>query len=234
MEISGLVKQSLWDFPDILCSTIFTQGCNLRCPMCHNGHLLAWKKGSLNIDDVLNYLKEAKMLIDGICITGGEPTLHPDLPEFISKLKDIGYKIKLDTNGTNPEMLKRLIAKDLLDYIAMDVKAPLNRRDYSRLTGIELDDVMMNNIRQSIDLIAKSGIGHEFRTTYCPVLLTKSDIVEIASALPKNSKYVLQQFIPEHTLDPELRKEKSPTREEMEDIAVECRKYVDVEIRVYV
>ena len=156
MEISGLVKQSLWDFPDVLCATISTQGCNFRCPFCHNGHLLEWKRGSLNIDDILNYLREAKMLLDGVCITGGEPTLHKDLPEFIRTLKEMGYKVKLDTNGTNPKMVERLIDENLLDYIAMDVKAPLNKEDYSRLVGIDLNDAMMNNIKQSISLISKA------------------------------------------------------------------------------
>ncbi len=233
MQLSGLIKQTLLDYPGLIAATVFTQGCNFRCPICHNGHLLPVERGKIDCDSVLRYLEEAKGFIEGVCITGGEPTLHADLPEFLQKLKRMGYRVKLDTNGSNPEMLKQLFARGLVDFVAMDVKAPLETKKYCQAIGLPEIPEIVEAVKESIDLIAKSGVDHEFRLTYCPSLLSPDDVLQIAKALPKESTFVLQQFIPDHALHVPFRSSRSPSEDELKNLAERCSAFVKTEYRVY-
>lgn len=228
MRIQGFQKTSLVDYPKNICSVIFLPGCNFRCGYCHNPELVI-DEGLNDIMDgwLLNKLEERKGLVDHVCITGGEPTLHKDLPEFIKKLKVKGLKIKLDTNGTNPEMLKQLIKDKLLDFIAMDVKNVLEK--YENTTKVKIN---INVIKESIKIVIRSGIEHEFRTTILPVLHKKEDIIKIAKTVAGANRYVLQQFIPtEKILDENFSKETAYNTKELEEMRRECEKYVKTEIR---
>ncbi|MDI3546549.1 MAG: pyruvate formate lyase activating enzyme [Halanaerobiales bacterium] len=209
MKIAGFQKTSLIEYPGKIVSVIFTQGCNLKCPYCHNSELISLesKKGTyFPVDNLLSFLQKRKGLIDGISITGGEPTLQPDLIELAREIKAFGLRIKLDTNGTNPAILKRLIVNNLLDYIAMDVKAPLSK--YEVITG---RGKLSDQIKQSIELIKEAGTGqagieYEFRTTVVPGLHEIDDIKQIGLMIRSGAKYYLQNFRPVNTLDPELMK----------------------------
>lgn len=203
MRIGGFQPLTVSDYPGCVAAMVFTQGCNFRCPFCHNGTLLQSVPDDQLVDDnqLLERLCERKKILDGIVISGGEPTIQEDLPVFIEKCRRMDFKIKLDTNGSRPDMIRLLLAEQLLDYIAMDIKAPLSK--YSRLSGI---DCPVDKIRESIGIIANSRIASEFRTTYVPGLLTQKDIDSIRLMIPEKSKYTVQQFIPENALDPTLRK----------------------------
>ena len=189
MKIGGLQKLSLIDYPGRLSAVIFTTGCNFRCAFCHNPSLVVPEKYAEDIDEeaVIQFLEERKKYLGGVVITGGEPTIHSDLPLFIEKIKKMGYSVKLDTNGTNPEMIESLINKRLIDYIAMDIKATLKK--YSSITCVNLDT---EKIIKSIKLIKDSKISHEFRTTVAPGI-TYEDIVEVCE-LVGSSNYYLQPF----------------------------------------
>ena len=201
MKIGGFDKFSLVDFPGKISAIIFTQGCNFRCPFCHNGHLLPMtsKNNLISEKEILSFLKTRKNKLDGIVITGGEPTLQKDLKLFIKVIKSEGFKIKLDTNGSNPEVLQTLLKSQLLDYIAMDVKAPWEK--YNLLTGVKVN---IENLKKSISIIANSGINHEFRTTFVEPLLDEDDKVKILEMIPLNSFHHFQKFNPENALDPSL------------------------------
>ncbi|HUV37920.1 MAG TPA: anaerobic ribonucleoside-triphosphate reductase activating protein [Patescibacteria group bacterium] len=203
MRIGGFQSFSLSDYPGMTAAIVFTQGCNFRCPFCHNGALIpACGEGSASIPEmtVLRHLHERRGLLDGVVVTGGEPTLQPDLPRFLRRIREMGYAVKLDTNGSRPGVLRRLLAENLVDYIAMDIKAPM--ACYDRLTGVAAP---VRAIRGSIRLIARSGISHEFRTTVVKPLLSESDILAIAEMVPSGSPHTLQDFNPEHAYDPALR-----------------------------
>lgn len=203
---------TLSDFPGLTAAIVFTQGCNFRCPFCHNGSLLDENVPDsklLNPEKVLDALKHRKKMLDGLVITGGEPTIQADLLPFIKEVRSIGYNIKLDTNGSRPEVIETLIDNEVLDYIAMDIKAPFHK--YSRLAGVK---VITDDIRQSIAIIGKCNVVSEFRTTYIPSLLTKSDMSSISSMAPKKSKYTVQKFLPENALDSSLRKTVNPVRKD--------------------
>lgn len=204
MNVGGFQPMTLSDFPGMTAAIVFTQGCNFRCPFCHNGLLLEMKRPMLKLMDIqklFNELKRRKIMLDGLVITGGEPTIQPNLLPFIKAVRNMGYKIKLDTNGSCPEVIDKLISHNVLDYIAMDVKAPLDK--YRQLAGVE---VVTENIIESISIISKADVASEFRTTYVPQLLTKTDIESIHSLIPVNCKYTLQKFIPENALGMFLRK----------------------------
>ncbi len=205
MKIAGVKKQSLIDFPGHISTVVFTQGCNFRCGFCHNPDLvLPAKFGPLyNQEAVFSYLKKFQHLLDAVCITGGEPTLQPGLPAFILKVKELGLKVKLDTNGTHPEMLSTLLAENLLDFIAMDVKHVLNFDFYNRTVGNILNQQVFENIIQSIRLIENSVIGYEFRTTVIKGLHQPEQIQQLRKRF--GSHYKVQQFNPEVVLDPHLK-----------------------------
>jgi pyruvate formate lyase activating enzyme len=192
IPIKGLQKTSLIDFEPYTACVVFLGGCNFRCSYCHNPDLVLNHSSIDNIskDEFFSFLDSRKKWLDGVCITGGEPCLYKDLPKFISKIKEKGFLVKLDTNGTNPNMLQELIDKKLVDYVAMDIKTDLN--SYPSVVGEGL--VFIDDIKNSIKIIRESGIKHEFRTTCVPGLVGKENISKIGSFLKGSEKYVLQNF----------------------------------------
>ncbi len=199
LALKGWIRTSLADYPDHIATVLFTGGCNFRCPMCHNAELVlhADRMPTLPEADVWRFLERRQGLVDGVVITGGEPTLDCDLPDFLGKLRSFEGDIKLDTNGYRPDVLGALLREGLVDYVAMDVKAPPAK--YALLTGRSTLEV--DRLRHSIALLQESDIEHEFRTTVVPRLLDEEDIAEIASWLADAERYVLQQFRPMNTLD---------------------------------
>ncbi|MDD3887692.1 MAG: anaerobic ribonucleoside-triphosphate reductase activating protein [Patescibacteria group bacterium] len=188
---------------------MFLQGCNFRCPFCHNPELVFDNKNKSQIteDEILGYLVEKKKMLDGICITGGEPTLQTDLVDFIAKLKKIDYSVKLDTNGSNPEMLKELFDKKLLDYVAMDLKS--SWQNYGEVVAsnklpVDSCKLLVEKCLKSFRLIQESGVDHEFRTTVYPQKHVEKDFMEMASYLKKGEKYYLQNIRYIKNLDPNL------------------------------
>ncbi|NLJ73122.1 MAG: anaerobic ribonucleoside-triphosphate reductase activating protein [Syntrophomonadaceae bacterium] len=231
MRISGLLKQTLVDYPGEVAATVFTQGCNLRCPFCHNGHLVTRPGKTQNdyMDEqmVLDFLAERQGFLDALVITGGEPTLHQDLPSFIAKVKDLGFLVKLDTNGTNLLMLEFLLDQKLLDYVAMDIKAPVEIKAYQNACGnLSLEDFF--NIRNSLNLLKNADIKVEFRTTVIPSLHSSEDIINIAKYITGAKLYTIQQFNPEVTLDVNYEKVLPYDKKDMELIAKKCRAYVEI------
>lgn len=198
MIITGFIKVDLVNYPGLVCATVFTQGCNLRCPYCHNYELIAYKPAchSVNENEVLLYLMKRHRFIDGVVVSGGEPTLQSGLKEFLFKVKELGFKVKLDTNGTKPDVISDLISEELVDYIAMDIKIPLNK--YHLLSPTE-SEMVSSDILKSISVIDCSGIEHEYRTTCVRKLLNYNDFRELWK-LTANSKWYLQVFNPHNSL----------------------------------
>ncbi len=228
MKIGGFQKQSLVDYPEKICSIIFTVGCNFRCPYCHNQDLVIPGKTAKEIseEEVLSYLRDNNKLLDAAEITGGEPTLHQDLPDFIQKIRELGLLIKLDTNGTNSEMLKKLLDDNLLNYVAMDIKAPIEFHKYNKAIGGTLTEKLFSNVKKSILLLLNSEIQYEFRTTIVPGLLTKKDVVKICSFIKNANQFSLQQFNPENTLDKKFQKLKPVEENEIISLIAECKHYI--------
>ena len=224
MRIIGFIKTSLLDWDGHVVASIFLPGCNFRCPFCHNPDAVLRPEvfEDISLEEIKEYLRSNQEFLDGVVITGGEPTLQRDLPELVKELKAIGMKIKLDTNGSNPDMLADLLSSGLLDYVAMDIKAPLNDK-YDDLTGITAP---LDKIKRSIDLLETSGVEHEFRTTVVPILLTAKDIEAIAAYIGGTKKYALQQFRPGHTLDPKLEKVSPHPKAAIQGMAETAKQYV--------
>ncbi len=228
MQIHGLNKTTLLDYPQHVAATIFTGGCNFRCPFCHNGGLVLNPAAQPGIpeEEVLGFLQKRKGVLSGVCVTGGEPTLQKDLKEFLYKVKDMGYLVKLDTNGYRPEVLEELLKESLLDYVAMDIKSSPQR--YAVLAG--LDDVDTSVIIKSTELLAGSGISYEYRTTVIKELHSAQDMEEIGRWLSGSPAYYLQAYREnENVLQPGY---SACTREQMEEYAQILRKTISkVEIR---
>ena len=186
INIGGLQKFSLSDYPNKIAAIIFLRGCNFRCSYCHNKNLWNVALKSMPLDSVFDFLKSRKNQLDGVVITGGEPTIYADLPIFLQKIKNIGYHIKLNTNGSYPHRLKILIQKNLLDYIAMDIKAP-----FGKYNAVCMRKIDIQKIQQSISLITESHLLHEFRTTYHLDLFPKKDLNIIKNYIPHNSQYFI-------------------------------------------
>ena len=191
MNIGGFQPFTLSDFPGYPAAILFTQGCNFRCPYCHNRSLWDMKRETADLrqTEVCSFLEKRAGRLDGVVITGGEPTLQPDLCEFAEELKEIGFRVKLDTNGSSPELLRELTERRLVDYIAMDIKAP--EKKYHLVCGLE---VAYDNIRASIGIIAASGIDHHFRTTFYKALLDEDDLKTIRANTPTHSRHIVQQY----------------------------------------
>ncbi len=190
MKISGFQKLTLLDFPGHTACTLFTCGCNMRCPFCHNTPLVTGTaQEQYSEEEIFSFLRKRQGLLDGVAITGGEPLLQKDIVSFIRRIKEEGYAVKLDTNGSLPERLKSLVDEGLVDYIAMDIKNTFSK--YVLTSGCEIDT---ENIKRSIDIIKNSGIDHEFRTTVVAGHHTAEDIIEIAKYLGEDEKYYLQSF----------------------------------------
>ena len=203
MRIGGLSSFSLSDFPGHVAAVVFTQGCNFRCPYCHNGSLIPMDPPTsalIPLEEVFLFLEKRRGQLNGVVVSGGEPTLQSDLSHFFYRVRSMGYQIKLDTNGSRPEALAELLVEGLLDFIAMDIKAPFEL--YDRLTGV---CAPKEQLEESIALIARSGIDHEFRTTVVEPLLSEDDLQAIQAMVPHGSRHRLQEFRPENALDPVLR-----------------------------
>lgn len=192
MQINGFNKTTLLDYPKHLAATIFVGGCNMRCPFCHNASLVLHPSTLPVIpsEEVLAYLNKRRNILEGVCITGGEPTLYKELPDFINDIRLMGYKVKLDTNGTNPSMLKKLVAQGLIDYVAMDIKN--SRENYSLSVGIKGYDI--SNIEESAAFLLTNPIDYEFRTTVVRQHHTSSDFISIGEWLKGAKSYYLQAF----------------------------------------
>ena len=193
MNICGYQKTTLLDYPGHVAATIFTGGCNFRCPFCHNVDLLENPKETslISEEEIFSFLRKRKNVLSGICITGGEPCLQPDLQYFILKVRELGYKIKLDTNGYHPSAIASLLEHNLLDYIAMDIKSGYS--NYASVSGIPNIDI--NKIKKSVSIIEHSGIDYEFRTTVVRELHSEQDFYEISQMLSCDSPYFLQSFV---------------------------------------
>ena len=230
MRIGGIKKSSLLDFPNKISTIIFTQGCNFNCGFCHNPFLLQKKEGIIPTDDFFEFLSTRKGKIEGVVISGGEPTIQEDLIPFIRKIKNMGFCVKLDTNGSNPDILQDLINENLIDYIAMDIKSPLEK--YSFVTNININT---NSIKKSIETIIKSNTDYEFRTTFMPYYHRIEDFKEIGELIKGAKRYYLQRFEAHSEINnPNLAQEKNFTKKEEEKIKEILINYVEMaELRFY-
>ncbi|MDP7180054.1 MAG: anaerobic ribonucleoside-triphosphate reductase activating protein [Candidatus Woesearchaeota archaeon] len=230
LQINGIQKTCLINYPGKVVSTLFLGGCNMQCPYCHNKDLVINPEQLEKIkeNEIITFLESKKGWVDGVCISGGEPTLQKDLPKFIEKIKERGLVVKLDTNGTNPEMIKYLIDNKLTDFISMDIKAPLEKYDIVTRTKTNKKD-----IQESIDILRNSKIKHEFRTTVVPGLFSKEDAKEIGKWLKDCEHFTLQQFKPnKNTIDSSYNKKETFKREEMEEFKQIMQKYIkNVELK---
>lgn len=200
MQICGLNKTTLLDYPEHVAATIFFGGCNFRCPFCHNGDLVLHPDllPPISKDEIFSFLKKRSHILTGVCISGGEPTLYKELPDFIRKIKSMGFLVKLDTNGSNPAVIEALLKENLLDYIAMDIKG--DKEAYANLTGFSTKNVKNNralhiaDIEESTNIIRDSGITYEFRTTVMREFHTKESFEKIGKWLHGSKNYYLQNF----------------------------------------
>lgn len=228
MQIYGLNKTTLLDYPEHVAATLFTGGCNFCCPFCHNGGLVLCPGNQTLIlkEEVLAFLKKRRGILEGVCITGGEPTLQQDLPGFIREIKDLGYRVKLDSNGYRPGVLKRLLQEQLLDYIAMDIKA--SKENYGKAAGLRNPDLSL--IEESVELLKTGNIDYEFRTTVVKGIHGISEFEEIGRWLAGSRAYFLQAYQEsENVIRPGYQ---SFSKEEMLRMAELAHKYIDrVELR---
>jgi len=229
MQIGGFQKTSLIDYPGHIASIVWTPRCNFRCPFCYNKDLVFDELPLIEEKEVIDHLKKRRGVIEAVAITGGEPTLQKGLKDFIKKAKQMGYLVKLDTNGTNPGILKDLFKNNLLDYIAMDIKAPIEK--YEKITGVNTD---ISKIKESVEIIKKSAPDYEFRTTVAPDLLDEKDILKIVRWLKGSKRYILQQFQSDGSLiDEKLKKGKKLSEEKLNKLKKEIESYFgEVSIRI--
>jgi pyruvate formate lyase activating enzyme len=216
MQIGGLIKLSLVDYPGKPAAVVFAQGCNFRCPYCYNKELVipSCFQRPIEQEEVISFLVKRKGLLRGVVISGGEPTLQNDLLDFIRSVKQLGYSVKLDTNGSRPDVLQKAIDQSLLDFIAMDIKASLE--SYEKLVGVSIDQAL---IEKSIFLIKNSGLEHQFRTTLVKSLSQFQDLSQILRLIGGEKSYVIQNFSPrESVLDPQLVQSGAFSQEEFENI----------------
>jgi len=230
MTIGGLQKVTLIDYPGKIACTVFLSRCNFRCPFCYSKELVLEeeikKHPQIGQEEFFSFLEQKIGLLDACVVCGGEPTLNPDLNEFLKRIKEMGFLIKIDTNGYLPEKLKELIDKNLIDYIAMDIKAPLVKERYSQATGIDID---LQRIKSSIDLIKNSGLDYEFRTTLVPGIHTKEDVIAIARTIGPAKRYFLQSFHGEKgTIDSSLEGRKPLPEEEIKEAIKEISSLFEV------
>ncbi|MDO4733506.1 MAG: anaerobic ribonucleoside-triphosphate reductase activating protein [Bacillota bacterium] len=222
MEIYGLQKLTLLDYPGQVACTLFTGGCNFRCPFCHNSPLVLENAQSspIPLQEVESFLQKRRKLLDGVCISGGEPLLQSGLEDFLSYIKSLGYKIKLDTNGSLPARLEALLSAGLLDFVAMDIKNALPH--YAETIGLPLVDIAA--IQRSISLLRECGLPHEFRTTIVKGYHDPARISELTQMIAGEENYFLQNFVDSGQLiDPSVR---GCSREEMEEMLAAARKHV--------
>jgi pyruvate formate lyase activating enzyme len=222
MIFGGFEKFTLIDYPGKIACMVYTVGCNFRCPYCHNPELVDESvKETWTEKEILEFLDRRKGILQGLVITGGEPTMHKDLPAFIKKVKKLGFLVKLDSNGTNPEMLEKLIDKNLVDYIAMDIKSPLAK--YSQTV---MHNVDTRAIRKSIKIIMSSGVLYEFRTTLIKALVSPEDLIQIGKEIHGARSYFLQKFIPTKILNPQFLRKTTYSDEELKVLQNKLKSYV--------
>ena len=217
MRIGGFQKFSMSDFPGHISAILFTTGCNFRCPYCHNSELVLPEKFNpdINTEEIFAFLDRRVGKLDGVVITGGEPTLQDDLPAFIRNIKDLGYDVKLDTNATNPVMIYELLQEELVDYIAMDYKAPMDK--YLDATGLTEDyQNFKGKVQETLTLLITSNIDYEIRTTVAEQILDKDDIKQIRREICPVNKHFLQKFEPGKTLDPSFSKAQDSQKHQQE------------------
>jgi pyruvate formate lyase activating enzyme len=227
MIIAGLQKTTLIDYPGKIAATVFLAGCNFRCPWCYSPELVLPEKINLQPKitekEFFDFLKYKKGLLEGVAICGGEPCLNDDLPSFAQKIKKAGFLVKLDTNGSRPKMLGDLMSAKLIDYVAMDIKAPKKR--YREMTSAVLD---VEDIEKSISLLKKGSIDYEFRTTFVPVLLEKKDILEIAKWISGARAYYIQNFRPEKNIDSDFSRISPHSQEDLFEIQKSISPFFDI------
>lgn len=236
MIFRGWQKESLIEWPNKICTVVFVGGCNLRCPFCHNSDLVLNPNSlpSITPKEILDYLEENRNLIDGLMVTGGEPLMPPQfftepsapLIKFLQEVKSNHFLIGIETNGLNPNGIKYLIKKNLLDFVSMDIKTALNEKKYQKATGVKFDLNNLNKIKESIKIIMQSGKPYEFKTTVVPGLVTKNDILEIAKYIKSAQRYVIQKFNPESTLDKNFDWDRNFSDEWFLEIKEQVRKYI--------
>jgi len=224
MIIKGFQKLSLIEYPEKISAIVFLGNCNFRCHFCYNTDLVKNYDKLPDIPEkkILDFLSTRKGLVDGLAITGGEPTLHKDLPVFIKKVKDLGFLVMLETNGSNPKMLKELIDKKLVDYIAMDIKAPLEK--YDEVAGVKVNK---KKIQESIEIIRNSGVDYEFRTTVIPKHFKKEDALAIGKWLKGSKRFYIQQFRSDKTLDESYKKMEAYSPEKMKELVEIMKPFFD-------
>ena len=224
MRIGGFQRFSLIDYPGKLTATVFTQGCNFRCPYCYNPELVDPRlyREPISAEEIISFLEKRRGTIDAVTITGGEPTIQPDLPEFARRIKEMEYLIKLDTNGSNPDIIEILLGENLVDFIAMDIKTTLPR--YDRVANCPVDK---GNIRRSIHLIMRSGIEYEFRTTLARPYISRDDVLGIGDMIKYASRYALQKFVPVQTLYRGEKELASLSSEDVTDLEEELQDTVE-------
>ncbi len=223
IPIKGFIETSFIDWKGHLSSVLFTGGCNFRCPFCHNSDLVLRydEMDDVPLDFIISRLKRFKKWVDHIVITGGEPTIHKGLEDLIGIFKKQGMFVKLDTNGSNPHMLKRLVSHNMIDYIAMDIKGPIE--GYNRWCGTEVDT---EKIKESIRFIMDGRIDYEFRMTVVPFLHKEKDVYEVARYISGAKRFYVQNFRPKNTLDPSFMTIKPFTPDKIKEIRDNAAKYI--------
>ena len=227
MKIHGLQKMTLLDFPGLVACTVFLGGCDLRCPFCHNAEILDMNAPAVMDDkEFLEFLETRRGKLDGVAVTGGEPTLRPDLPELLSEIKRLGFKVKLDTTGNHPDMLKRIVGEGLVDYVAMDVKNSKER--YAETVGLTGFDI--SRVDESISFLLRGNVEYEFRTTVIKQFHDRDSFIGIAEWIKGAEKYYLQGFVDRDTVP--FAGLEARTEEEMKEYAEIVKPYVkSVELR---
>lgn len=224
MKIAGFKKTSLVDYPGNISAVIFLSGCNFRCGFCHNPTIVFGNEKKIEEKEVMNFLAKRKRVLEGVCVTGGEPTIHKNLPLLLKKIKSMGFLAKLDTNGTNPQMLKRVIEDKIVDYVAMDIKAPLEKYSFAANA-----DVNTQKIKQSIRILMSSKIEYEFRMTLIPKFVDIESFKEVCQMLKGSKRLYIQQFEKSNDMiDDSFKAEKAYTDEELETFLGIAKEYFEV------
>lgn len=223
MIAGGFQKNSLIDFPGKISSVVFTKGCNFKCPYCHNPELISFEKDEfiVDTDEIFDFLKKRKGFIDAVVITGGEPCLQKDIIDFAKKIKNLGFLLKLDTNGSRPEVVEKLLKENLLDLIAMDIKTLFN--NYDDLTN---EKNMEEKLKTSVSLIMNSGVDYYFRTTCAPPFVTKKNFSEVIAQIKGAKKYVIQKFNNKKVLNPDFFQGiEAVSEKDFEQLQIKARHY---------
>jgi len=227
LDIKGFIPTTMLDWDGMLASTVFLPRCNLRCPFCQNPELVLHPETleTVPMSEVRDFILDREGWIEGVCITGGEPCMHADLPELCSELKSLGVGVKLDTNASFPDALDRLIRDGLVDYVAVDIKAPPEPAAYRVATGCDRSD-LLNDVLRGVEVLRGSDVGREFRTTVVPMLHGPEEVARIAEFLAGEELFVLQHFSPKATLDPRFSELRPFTEDDMAGMLEEARRFI--------